>query len=162
MVEDNRLSAEVQSLRHELKLRILFQNILLQGLPIVFTALAVTATLVPSASSVLCLVFQCVMLVAILQWCHHGIRTAQIKTFLDEINPDGTLGLWESWLPQNRPATLLGSRWLVSTKGVFLGLGLVMLVLDMSFSSPVRIGPFVASVLAWITGAIFLFTNPKE
>lgn len=162
MVENSGIDIEIQSLRQELKLRILLQNMLLQGLPVIFAALAAGAALQPGSSAALCLVFQCVMLAAVLQWCHHGVRTAQIKAFLQEINPDEAHGKWETWLPAHRPATLLGSRWMVSTKGVFLGLGAMMLLLSLSVSADIVILPWVTSALIWATGAAFLFTNPKE
>lgn len=162
MVETSGIDIEIQSLRQELKLCILLQNLLLQGLPVIFAALAAGAALQPDAASVVGLVFQCVMLAAVLQWCHHGVRTAQIKAFLQEINPDEAHGKWETWLPAHRPATLLGSRWMVSTKGVFLGLGAVMLLLGTGLSPDIAILPWLASTLVWATSAAFLFTNPKE
>jgi hypothetical protein len=162
MVEKSDLDVEIQSLRQELKLRILLQNLLLQGLLVIFAALGAGAALQPEASAALCLVFQCVMLAGVLQWCHHGIRTAQIKALLQEIDPEEAHGKWETWLPAHRPATLLGSRWMVSTKGVFLGLGAVMLLLGPGLSADNAILSGLASALVWTTAAAFLFTNPKE
>lgn len=162
MVENSGIDVEIRSLRQELKLRILLQNALLQGVTVIFAALGAGAVLQPEASVALCLVFQCVMFAAVLQWCHHGVRTAQIKTFLQEINPDEELEKWETWLPAHRPATLLGSRWMVSTKGVFLGLGAVMLPLGLGVSPDIDILPLLASLLVWATAAALLFTNPKE
>lgn len=162
MVENCGIDIEIQSLRQELKQRILLQNMLLQGLPVIFAALAAGTAFKPDAASVLGLVFQCVMLASVLQWCHHGVRTAQIKAFLQEINPDEAHGKWETWLPAHRPATLLGSRWMVSTKGVFLGLGAVMMLLDLRLSPDIATLPSLGSALVWATGAAFLFTNPKE
>ncbi|MEI4234524.1 hypothetical protein [Roseovarius sp. D22-M7] len=74
----------------------MLQNLLLQGLLVIFAVLGAGAAFQPEASAALCLVFQCVMLAAALQWCHHGIRTAQIKAFLQEINPDDAHGKWET------------------------------------------------------------------
>ncbi len=162
MVEGSGFHVEIQSLRQELKLRILLQNMLLQGLPVIFAALAAASVLKPAASGALCLVFQSVMLAAIVQWCHHGVRTAQIKAFLQELNPDGEYGKWETWLPAHRPATPLGSRWMVSTKGVFLGLGAIFLALHMVVTPELNTPLLLASCLVWATGAAFLFTNPKE
>lgn len=162
MVENSGIDVEIQSLRQELKLSILLQNLLLQGLPVIFAALSAGAAFQPEASSTLCVVFQSVMLAAVLQWCHHGVRTAQIKAFLQEINPDEAHGKWETWLPTHRPATLLGSRWMVSTKEIFLGLGAVMLLLGLGVSPDISILPCLASLLVWTTAAAFLFTNPKE
>lgn len=162
MVEKSGLDVEIRSLRKELKLRIMLQNLLLQGLLVIFAALGAGVAIQPEASAALGLVFQCVMLAAVLQWCHHGVRTAQIKAFLQKINPDGAYGKWETWLPAHRPAKLLGSRWMVSTKGVFLGLGAVMLLLGPGLSPDIAILPLLASLMVWTTAAAFLFTNPKE
>lgn len=162
MVDNSGFHVEIQSLRQELKLRILLQNLLLQMFPVIFAALAAVAALQPQTSAAVNFVFQCVMLASVLQWCHHGVRTAQIKEFLQEINRDGAHGKWETWLPAHRPATLLGSRWMVSTKGVFLGLGAMMLLLDVMLTPQTGFLPLMASCLVWATGAAFLFTNPKE
>lgn len=143
-------------------MRIMLQNLLLQGVTLVFALLALAAALRPDVSSLVGLIFQGVMLAAALQWCHHGVRTAQIKAFLLESDPDAQQGGWETWLPQNRPDSLLGSRWLVSTKGVFLGLGAMMLFLDTAFLAPVRPWPFLAALVLWAIAAVALFTNPKE
>ena len=162
MVDNADLGVEIHSLRSELKLRILLQNILLQGVTLVFAGLAAGLALKPSSASTICLVFQCVMFAAVLQWCHHGVRTAQIKNFLQELDPEKKHGKWETWLPANRPATLLGSRWMISTKGVFLGLGAMMLLLDVMVSPVVEASKVFGSSLIWVMAALFLFTNPKE
>ena len=51
---------------------------------------------------------------------------------------------------------------MVSTKGVFLGLGAVMLLLQAGLSPEFAFFHFFASVVVWAAGAIFLSTNPKE
>jgi len=162
MVGEDRVSVEVRSLRQELALRILLQNVLLQTLTLGFAILAAFATLNPGAAAVLCAVFQCAMLAAVLQWCHHGIRTRQIKQFLQGVDPAEQRDGWEAWLPANRPATLLGSRWMISTKGVFLGLGAAMIVLGTAIPDDPSLAPLVASAAIWGASAIFLLTNPKE
>lgn len=162
MVENSGLQVEIQFLRQELKLRILLQNLLLQALTVIFAVLAAISALSPPATSALCFIFQCVMLAAILQWCHHGVRTAQIKEFLQELNQEGARGKWETWLPAHRPATLLGSRWMVSTKGVFLGLGAMMMLLAVIVAPEINYVLLLTSSVIWAIGTIFLFTNPKE
>ncbi|MEI4234523.1 hypothetical protein [Roseovarius sp. D22-M7] len=51
---------------------------------------------------------------------------------------------------------------MVSTKGVFLGLGAVMLLLGPGLSPEIVVLPLLASLMVWTTAAAFLFTNPKE
>jgi len=96
---------------------------LLQGLWVIFAATGAGPAIQPDASAALCLVLECVMMGAVLQQCHHGVSTAQVKGFLQEIDLDAAHGKWDTWLPAHHSATLLGSRWMVSTKAVFLGLG---------------------------------------
>lgn len=153
---------EIRSLRQELQQRIQLQNLLLQGLLGIFAAFAIALALRPSAASLLNFAFQCAMLGGASQWCHHGVRTAQIKAYLQEINADGTHGRWESWLPAHRPPTFLGSRWQISTKGVFLGLGLGMFMLDAVFTGPPDLLPLLCSAGVWGIAAYLLVSNPKE
>lgn len=162
MVDDGNLPVEVSSLRQELKLRILLQNALLQILTLVFVVVAIVTALYPESALLLSFVFQCAMLAAALQWCHHGIRTRQIKQFLQCIDPAERRSGWEAWLPANRPATLLGSRWMISTKGVFLGLGAAMIGVGVAASGDPAPAALATSVVVWGSGAFFLLTNPKE
>lgn len=155
-------SAEIAALRQELLLRILLQNVLLHLMLIIFVALAGLAILFPAAAWALDLAFQCATLAAALQWCHHGIRTKQIKQFLNGLAPDiAGLG-WETWLPGARPRTLLGSRWMISTKGVFLGLGLAMMAAHLALPAVVTAGAVTGAAVLWLTSAAFLLSNPKE
>ncbi len=164
MVRDNEdgecSEYEVASLRQELNLRILLQNSLLVVCLGFFCLIAGVAALVPSSAWLLAAINNVAILAATLQWCHHGIRTAQIKRYLllIETNEKG----WERWLPNNRPPCLLGSLWMVSTKGVFVGFGLTVGVLAAYVSPRFMLWPAVASIVLWITSAVFLFTNPKE
>ncbi|MFN7225584.1 MAG: hypothetical protein ACK4MS_16370, partial [Paracoccaceae bacterium] len=60
------------------------------------------------------------------------------------------------------PRSLLGSRWMISTKGVFLGLQLAMIVLAWRMA-PVADGIFVSfAAVLLLASAGFLLTNPKE
>jgi hypothetical protein len=144
-----------------LALRILLQNLLLILSLALFAAFAMLALALPGAAWGAAAAQGAVSLGAALQWCHHGIRTKQIKQYLltiDRGHDDG----WERWLPANRPRTLLGSRWMISTKGVFLGLQLAMIGLAL------RVGPlsdgFIAAVavVLLLASAGFLLSNPKE
>jgi hypothetical protein len=151
---------ELQSLRQELLLRIALQNLLLILAVALFAAIAAVGIAVPSGLWHCAAVLNCAVFALALQWCHHGIRTAQIKQYL--MLADRNLSGWERWLPANRPARLLGSRWMISTKGVFLGLGAAMIGMA-SWLTPAAgwVLPATAFML-WIASAGFLLTNPKE
>jgi hypothetical protein len=148
-------------LRRELALRILLQNLLLIISLALFTAFAILSLALPLVAWGAAAAQGAVSMGAALQWCHHGIRTKQIKQYLltiDRGHDDG----WERWLPANRPGTLLGSRWMISTKGVFLGLQLAMIGLALRIG-PVSDGFFVpVAVVLLLANAVFLLTNPKE
>ncbi|MFN7225544.1 MAG: hypothetical protein ACK4MS_16160 [Paracoccaceae bacterium] len=148
-------------LRRELALRILLQNLLLILSLALFTAFAILALTLPETAWAAAAAQGAVSLGAALQWCHHGIRTRQIKQYLLTID-DGQSDGWERWLPANRPRSLLGSRWMISTKGVFLGLQLAMIGLAWR-TAPVADGVFVSAAAVFLlVSAGFLLTNPKE
>jgi hypothetical protein len=153
-------SHEALSLRRELESRILFQNTLLIVSVGAFALFSAVAALASEAAWPMAVALNTVILAAALQWCHHGVRTMQIKRYLLLINPDEKG--WEHWLPANRPRTLLGSRWMISTKGVFLGLGLVQLGLAALLAPAFLLLPALGAAGLWLATAGFLFTNPKE
>jgi multisubunit Na+/H+ antiporter MnhG subunit len=161
VTQDSLADGDGPVLRRELALRILLQNLLLVLSLALFTAFAILSLARPEVAWGAAAAQGAAGLGAALQWCHHGIRTKQIKKFLLTLDGGHAEG-WERWLPANRPGTLLGSRWLISTKGVFLGLQLAMIGLSW------RMGPvldgFFASVAAilLLASAGFLLTNPKE
>jgi hypothetical protein len=149
-------------LRRELALRILLQNLLLIISLALFTAFVLLALARPETTWAAAAAHGAVGLGATLQWCHHGIRTKQIKDYLLTIDTGGAGGGWEHWLPLNRPRTFLGSRWLISTKGVFIGLQLAMIVLAL-LRSPALEGLFCSvSTVLLLASAGLLLTNPKE
>ena len=153
-------SSEATSLRRELLLRILFQNALLVISVGLFTAFSIVAALAPATAWPLTVAHNSVILAAALQWCHHGVRTKNLKEYLLLIDPreEG----WERWLPANRPKALLGSRWMISTKGVFLGLGLSNVILAALLTPTFTLLPGLLSAGLWLATAGFLITNPKE
>lgn len=153
---------ELASLRQELMLRIFLQNLLLVLSLVLFTVFATVAVLVPATAWLAAFGYACVTLGAVLQWCHHGVRTKQIKAFLLMADADQTELSWERWLPANRPKSFLGSRWMISTKGVFLGLQSAMMILaGMVVSEPGPV-PAFGSLVLLVMSAGFLLTNPKE
>ena len=148
-------------LRRELALRILLQNLLLILSLGVFTGFAILALALPGTAWAAAAAQGAVSLGAALQWCHHGIRTKQIKDYLLTIDSGQTDG-WERWLPANRPRSFLGSRWMISTKGVFLGLQVAMIGLAWK-TAAVSDGFFVSVAAALLlVSTWFLLTNPKE
>lgn len=153
---------EASSLRQELVLRILLQNVLLVVSLVFFCWFATVVLVFPSAAWPVTFAHSCVSLGAALQWCHHGVRTKQLKNYLQLLaEKDGGAG-WEQWLPAHRPSSFLGSRWMVSTKGVFLGLQLAMILLSEMAATNWFSLPAFGSVAVLLSSAGFLLTNPKE
>lgn len=148
--------SESIALRQELLFRITFQNIQLLISVALFMAFCALAASYPAHVGMLCFGSVTAIFAMSLQWCHHGVRTMQIKRYL--MLGDQKHG-WEEWLPRNRPKTLLGTRWLVSTKGVFLGLQLATMLVGLTDGTTLFLG-LSAFVIAGT--AAFLFTNPKE
>jgi len=162
VVEPGLLRAgDVAVLRRELALRIALQNLLLVLTVAVFCAFAITVLIVPQAGWPAAAACGVAVLATSLQWCHHGVRTMNIKAYLMQIDPGAEQG-WEAWLPANRPRSLLGSRWLVSTKGVFLGTQAAMILLVWHLGAPPNPVFAAAALGLLIASTAFLFTNPKE
>lgn len=153
-------SVEMASLRTEILLRVMLQNALLMLSVTLFAVFAVAIAAMPRAAWILASAQNAAILGMALQWCHHGVRTAQIKTYLTRLHPSPSS--WEAWLPAHRPTTLLGSRWLISTKGVFLGLGFASVVLAARVAPGMQWALAVLATGLWTASAGFLLTNPKE
>lgn len=147
-------------LRRELALRILLQNLLLLLSVAVFTGFAILALALPHAAWAAAAAQGVAGFAAALQWCHHGIRTKQIKDYLLTID-SREAGGWECWLPAHRPRTFLGSRWMISTKGVFIGLQGAMIGLAWHMTALHSVFASVAAG-ALLATLWFLLTNPKE
>lgn len=154
-------SEEIRSLRSELLLRVCLQNALLLLSVLLFSGMVVVALVSPHVALSTAVAFAVATLALALVWCHHGVRTMQIKQYLllqrDDVAPS-----WERWLPQNRPRRLLGTRWLVSTKGVLLGLQAAAWVLAASVSRDESSLLLAVTLVLLVSTAGFLFTNPKE
>lgn len=153
-------SWELAALRQELLLRICLQNLLLIGAVGLFAVFAALGMTHPHHAWLAAAAQGAANLALALQWCHHGIRTRQIKQYLlrADPNPAG----WERWLPANRPPGLLGARWMISTKGVFLGLGLAMMGLGAFIDPAPAALPVTVALALWAASLWFLLTNPKE
>lgn len=161
MVEVNGKTVEHETLRLELSRRILLQNTLLLLSSVMFGLFFGFALIWPERAWMVSAAFSCLILAFSLQWCHHGIRTRQIKIFLIEFGYAGSSS-WERWLPANRPKTLLGGRWMISTKGVFLGLDLAIKLLALDLAPAVDSHAILLGSALTAATAGFLLTNPKE
>lgn len=144
---DATLRAQFTSLRNEISIRIIFQNVLLC---LTWCSLGLIL-----ASAVICnrpellLVHSVLGVSAAAMWAHHGARTAQIRSYLTSTvepalyrqshvqsegqpepsrEPSSVHG-WEFTLARMQFRSVLGSRWFVSTKGFFLASQLVIVVL---------------------------------
>ncbi|GFE48624.1 hypothetical protein So717_03770 [Roseobacter cerasinus] len=126
----------------------------------IFSVFAVAALAHPDFAWTAAFAHGATTMAIVLQWCHHGVRTKQIKEYLLELNPDQ--GGWERWLPSRRPRTILGSRWLISTKGVLLGLEIASMLLAELLKAPRGSFSLLLGAGLLLANAAFLFTNPKE
>ncbi len=154
---------ELRALRSELLTRILLQNLLIVLSVFAFAILVTLGFFNDTMQWPLCAMHAVASLAFSLQWCHHGVRTMQIKQYILTHEPP-TSHSWENWLPINRPKRWLGTRWLVSTKGVFLGTQLAAILFAASNAKWTRndwFFPLISIALLLLTAG-FLFTNPKE
>lgn len=114
---------ELRSLREEILVRVIFQNLLLVSCLLLLGAVLIVHWMMgrPGVS----FAYSVVSVAASGMWAHHGCRTAQIRAYLmarsePDLWGEGVRG-WEAALDGMRFESLLGSRWLVSTKGFLLG-----------------------------------------
>lgn len=154
---------EMTSLRKEMLLRIAVQNLLLLMIGPMLVAAVIAEIALERSSGLVTLAFLAATGGMALMWCHHGVRQAQLKAYLLILESRlGSAHGWESWLPNNRVGGRLGSRWLVSTKGVFLGCQVAAIVAA-ALSAADR--PWVwmpIAALLFLGTAFFLLINPKE
>jgi len=161
MIDQFRIE-EYRALRAEMDLRITIQNNLLLFSQIV-TLISCTVQVAFDSDAHLVALFACSVIGAsALMWCHHGVRQAQLKPYLIKIEDALAGGGWERWLPANRPQSLLGTRWFVSTKGVFIGLQIILwfTAFSLQLRPPVQLAALTALVIVATAG--FLLTNLKE
>lgn len=152
---------ELWNIRLELLVRIGIQNLVLLMAVGAFVPLTTGAVGDSVNAWAFAAIYGVVSFALILQWCHSGVRTMQIKKFI-LIVENGSKDTWERWLPANRPRTFLGTRWLISTKGVFLGLQLVSGLVAALFASAFELFWVFGWVSAFIASTWFLLSNPKE
>ncbi|TRW17624.1 hypothetical protein [Glacieibacterium frigidum] len=154
---------EYHALRAEIITRIRLQNVILMLLMPLFLAAALAMAVYPTTTRIMPLIYTIVCGIGGLLWIHHAARTTQIKYYLRLIlEPrlrDG--GGWERWHAANRVAGLLGSRWRISTIGVFIGSDLAMLGLAWLIAPEATAGSATLLTLAAIGTAAVLLLPPK-
>lgn len=156
---DRLLQEEYRALKNEMLLRIAIQNITILGSVAAFVTVAVLVAGSPKQAGLLVLVQSTATLGLALQWCHQGVRQIALKQAVLRRDADAKLmDGWEAWLPGQRPSRLLGSRWFVSTKAVFIGLPAFSVCLA------VPIGGWVLCLAAAVVALTMtaLLTNPRE
>lgn len=122
------LQEEYRALRQEVLLRILIQNMILLSLMPLLLAGVVAAASGPRYASEIALATVGATGMGALFWSHSAARTVQLKAYF-RILESRTEGLgWENWLAQSRFRGILGSRWFISTKGVFIGSQVAVLI----------------------------------
>jgi len=161
--DDARL-AELRSLRQEILVRVVCQNVLLIVCWIAFGALLVAARWTSNPD--LLVVYGLFAGVGSAMWAHHGCRTAQIRAHLQSAIEPEILGEsrrgWEAALERMRFRSVLGSRWFVSTKGFLLGSqALVLALLVQDGGQAGNLGRFMAAA-ALVASTWLLFEPPLD
>lgn len=157
--QDVLLHEEYRALRTEMLIRITIQNVTVLGAVAVFITATSLMVIAPDQTGRLSFLQALATLALALQWCHHGVRQCALKkAILERDEQAGRANGWESWLPGQRPPSLLGSRWFVSTKAVFIGLTAASIGLAMP-DHGVTLWGAIAALIA-MTAA--LLSNPRE
>jgi hypothetical protein len=156
--------AEYSALRNEILMRILIQNLILILLIPLFAALAAIGFHRPSLAAAAALVYLVASGMGALYWVHNGARTVQLKTYLLLVERRlGGAGRWESWLASHRFDGMLGSRWVISTKGAILGSQICLLAVPVvARSEPVSVTVMLVLGLAGVVACAILLILPKR
>ncbi len=110
------------TVRREILLRIGIQNAILIFLMPLFLVAAVAQCAFRADAEIIALAYVGAAGMGALYWIHSAARTVQMKTYLKALEAaEPGSGGWETWLAQNPINGILGSRWFISTKGVFVG-----------------------------------------
>ncbi|MAM86256.1 hypothetical protein [Allohahella sp. A8] len=153
------LYEEYRALKSEMLLRIAIQNLTILCSVALFIPAALLIVIHSKHAGALALAYALANLALALQWCHQGVRQCAMKQAILTRDEDaGRRDSWEVWLPTQRPANLLGSRWFVSTKLVFMGLCAACLVLALNDFGLA----LVCAGAVFATTIAALLTNPKE
>ena len=113
---------EIQYLHRELLLRMWIQNLILVLLMLVFPASIFSMASAGQNEELVALGYVVACGMGALYWIHNAARTEQIKAYLLSWESRRPTGVgWETWLRETRFPGILGSRWIISTKCVFVG-----------------------------------------
>jgi hypothetical protein len=141
----------------------MLQNFTLMALaPLLLAAVALMVA-IPGQALVLALAHIVAAGTCGLIWSHHAARTTQIKYYMRLIvEPQfRTRGGWERWHATHRVAGWLGSRWRISTIGVFLGSQIAALGFGLLVTPANPLNPLVLLAVALIAGSALLLMPPK-
>lgn len=154
---------EHTSLRHEILVRILIQNLIILSAIVLFNITLIGMIIVPHEAKAIALAYGLTSGAAALGWCHNGVRQAQIKSYLLMIEAQmSPRGGWETWLPRNRIGGILGTRWFIATKGVFIGSQLIAAGMSFVMATTPADSSAVLLVLPIAATVLILLINPKE
>ena len=120
---------EYRALKNEILLRIAIQNTTIITAVFAFIVCIWLRVIEPEQAALVAFFQSIAVLALTLIWCHQGVRQCALKQAIlahDAAAKRETS--WENWLPSQRPSSLLGSRWFVSTKAVFLGLNIALIL----------------------------------
>lgn len=110
--------------RREIDLRIAIQNLILLTAVISAQVFCVLALMHRTDGVALSLIFSGAVQASALIWGHNGIRHAQIRCYVVEVIEPRMASAgegWEAFVEAVRPSDALGTRWRLSTYGVFCG-----------------------------------------
>lgn len=154
---------EYQALRAEIIVRIQLQNVILMLLMPLFGCAGIAMAIVAERAAVIALVYIVTSGIGGLLWIHHAARTTQIKHYLRMVLEPRlrNSGSWEHWHAINRVAGVLGSRWRLSTFGVFIGSDIMVLALAKLTDSSGHADRFLIISLAGVCVSAVLLLPPK-
>ncbi len=150
------------TVRREILLRIAIQNTILILLMPLLLVSVVAACAFKADAEIIALGYVGTAGMGALYWIHSAARTVQMKTYLQHLERlgHGQSG-WEIWLASNPVSGLLGSRWFISTKGVFVGSQLAAItVCGILLEGAKQELPLLVALLVTILTAVLLI-QPK-
>ena len=154
------VEARFFALRQELDIRIFLQNLFLLVLVVTWAVLASLSVAMPVRTFEMSLVFDALAFSLAIMWSHSGVRHAQMRGYLLEVlEPEmSSAGMgWERYLRDRRPASRLGSRWWISTHGLFAGLPIAFSLLVWRLTGD---GAAILVALPWAVLILWIIAKP--
>jgi hypothetical protein len=154
-----------RALRQELAVRIVIQNVLLAGTVLTSLVTCLLMAFTPAVASWLALCQVAATAGAALMWLHGGARTMQISAYLtDVLEPrllaDPAVG-WESWHHRHRFRGRLGSRWFISTVGIFLASEVLTIAAAIVAGAGFRRPPLLLAAIFLVPLTALLLRHPR-